>query len=1217
MNETEILEMRKIVPVVARISAGKSQLLNILYNINYLESKEGITTKFINLIRYNPAIEKPRFFHLKLKKEEEKYIFYKDVDYTVIEGGENITKENKKINDKISKLQEFNYEDIFYMTEIKESPFIKDDNYLLSHDLCDVPGLSEAQNIGEETNSIESNINNIESKSKNEINIINEDEGSYFKNMLKDAFGYFFGNNNENENIKNTIINKNEEIEEEDNILNEVKDEKNTYLSEIFKIIREYIDGAIIILNQENYYFKSNYELITKFYKVIKKPLTNFLVILNKIDLSDNPEKDINDCKGFFFKYFSKCKTFNLNLNTFIPLCTFRLKDELLLNKNFKHLLKYHLDNYIMRTAENRFNDNQMSFIEYLEEIIKLKGKNLKKSQIKEVYLENGVIDEIEKTIEEIKEIHSGREINYGLDDFSNDFETDNNKIEPMEIIKYLYKCHSNNELIPLPSENTNNLINYFLSNKPLLKIEKSNINEINTICDEKMDLMIKIIKNIEDIQKILSDNDLINNEIDKTIKEKIIKLYNLGIDNNIFIPFLGPKNVGKSTIINGIIGEEILSTNTRKAFIISYLDDNKDEITISKSKLKARISGDKVKYYFDFKDDYIIAKGFENVRETIRGLNYEISSQRYNNSSQSSFKPEEAFYHIKIKIKLFDDLNFDDNLKKKIYLIDVPNFENSYSLARFISNELLNIFNLFVIVVRNNLIKDPVQRNELEYIFTKSMEQTGTISKGFIKSCLFILNWDKDNESKKNNIDSSIEEIKRIINVENETNINLCHFNAEYFKSYMQNYNFFYNIEETINNLFRAFYNNKNLAFKYPEKYNEKFYKYYDSFENYFVKQLNDKISQKEIFDKKPKSNQIIKEIIKEKIEQAIKNIELPKYGIKIEFTDKNKNIIYKAFTFCQDNLHSSKLLNKSNYDNLESDISNKIIYINNENYNKFIENADTIVKTLDSTLTNDNYETKLNDFQDKIARIKEDMDNFSKEIVEIINKLREDFIANLIDSLRQKKSEIINKIKNKENNDNDLNSELNELLINKYKTFNNNIMDIFNNIASKQNSFYIKMNSKILEYSKNNLEKFKDFKEYFICIVLKKDNHNYDIFDEISKEINVFIRNGISKIWEKKSILEYLKSKFWKDSYFSNIIDIISDYSSEKIKSILDLISNNFKDFINEQNEIIDLRTNLLCLQSTSVNKQKIEEVKHKNDNNLDNLKKLRELCDKKNNL
>ena len=871
-----------------------------------------------------------------------------------------------------------------------------------------------------------------------------------------------------------------------------------------------------------------------------------------------------------------------------------------------------------MRTTENRFIDNQKSFIEYLEQIINLKGKNLKKSEIKAVNLENAVIDKIEKTIEEIKKIHSGREINYGLNDFSNVLEKDNNKIKPMEIIKYLYKCHSQNELIPLPSENTNNLINYFLSNKPILKIEKCNKKDINIICDEKMDLMIKIIKNIEDIQKILSDNDLINNENDKIINEKIIKLYNLGIDNNIFIPFLGPKNVGKSTIINGIIGEEILSTNTRKAIIISYLDDNKDEITISKTKLKARKSGGKIKYYFDFKDDYIIAKGFENVRETIRGLNYEISTQRYNNSSQSTFKPEEAFYHIKIKIKLFDDLNFDDNLKKKIYLIDVPNFENSYSLARFISNELLNIFNLFVIVVRNNLIKDPTQRNELEYIFTKSMEQTGTISKGFIKSCLFILNLDKDdkdNERQKNNIDSSIEEIKRIINVESETNIDLCHFNAEYFKSYMQNYNFFYNIKETINNLFRAFYNNKNLAFRYPEKYNEKFYKYYDSFENYFVKILNDKITQKEIFDKTPKSKQIIKENIKKTIDQSIKSIELPKYGIEIKFTDKNLNKIYKTFSFCQDNLHSSKLLIKSNYDKLESDISNKIKYINNEIYNKFIENADTIIKTLDSTIINDNYETKLNDFQSKIAEKKNNLENFSKETVENVNKLRDDFIVKLIDSLSQKKSDIINKIKEK-NKNYDLNSELNELLESHYKTFNNNIMDIFNNIASKQKSFYIEMNSKILEYSKNNLEKFKDFKEYFMCIVLKKDNYNYDIFDELSKEIKAFIRNGISKIWDKKGIIEYIKSKIWRESYFSNIIDIIADYSSEKIKIILNLISNNFTNFINEQIDIINLRTNLLCLRSTGENKQKIEEVKHKNDNNLDNLKKLREFCNKKNN-
>ena len=38
------------------------------------------------------------------------------------------------------------------MTEINDEPFIKDKKYLLTHDLCDVPGLSEyqANNIKED-----------------------------------------------------------------------------------------------------------------------------------------------------------------------------------------------------------------------------------------------------------------------------------------------------------------------------------------------------------------------------------------------------------------------------------------------------------------------------------------------------------------------------------------------------------------------------------------------------------------------------------------------------------------------------------------------------------------------------------------------------------------------------------------------------------------------------------------------------------------------------------------------------------------------------------------------------------------------------------------------------------------------------------------------------------------------------------------------------------
>ena len=48
------IEIRKIVPIAAKISAGKSFLLNVIYNIDFFECKAGIGTKFVNIIRYKP-----------------------------------------------------------------------------------------------------------------------------------------------------------------------------------------------------------------------------------------------------------------------------------------------------------------------------------------------------------------------------------------------------------------------------------------------------------------------------------------------------------------------------------------------------------------------------------------------------------------------------------------------------------------------------------------------------------------------------------------------------------------------------------------------------------------------------------------------------------------------------------------------------------------------------------------------------------------------------------------------------------------------------------------------------------------------------------------------------------------------------------------------------------------------------------------------------------
>ena len=180
MDELEKIEMRKIVPVAAKISSGKSELLNTLYNMNLLECKTGIATKFINLIRYKPDIKQPCFYHLIVKKEGENYLFYKDNKSKIYEGEENIIKANKEINNILYNEKQIKYEDLFYLTEINNTPFIKDKEYLLTHDLCDIPGLSEYQNY--------SNINinnNKESEEKKDEVKINKDELEEIKEQGK------------------------------------------------------------------------------------------------------------------------------------------------------------------------------------------------------------------------------------------------------------------------------------------------------------------------------------------------------------------------------------------------------------------------------------------------------------------------------------------------------------------------------------------------------------------------------------------------------------------------------------------------------------------------------------------------------------------------------------------------------------------------------------------------------------------------------------------------------------------------------------------------------------------------------------------------------------------------------------------------------------------------------------------------------------------------
>ena len=50
------VEIRYLCPMIAMISSGKTSILKVIYDIDFLEVSAGVGTKFVTIIRYNPEV---------------------------------------------------------------------------------------------------------------------------------------------------------------------------------------------------------------------------------------------------------------------------------------------------------------------------------------------------------------------------------------------------------------------------------------------------------------------------------------------------------------------------------------------------------------------------------------------------------------------------------------------------------------------------------------------------------------------------------------------------------------------------------------------------------------------------------------------------------------------------------------------------------------------------------------------------------------------------------------------------------------------------------------------------------------------------------------------------------------------------------------------------------------------------------------------------------
>ena len=844
------VDIKNLCPMIAMISAGKTSLLNIIYNVDFLEINSGIGTKFVNIIRYNKNVgKKPIFYHLILKNiGNGNYEFYKDPK-TVIVGKENIKKAIADINQKLREEEHCKYEELFYMIEIGETNLIKDEEYLKNYDLVDIPGVSEFRRP-EKNNLNEDKIEKPE----------NHEESFLEDMLLKDedaAIAAFVegepivpnmeqGKESKTDSEHESKIESNKETKKEDNylikrslsvekkMLNYNPENEQNYLTEIFKIIKNKMNNGIIVFSLDNYQLQENYDIIGKLKVIIKKPIENFLVILNKIDKSENREKDIRTLKEKIIENFPN-GDFNFTKNIIVPCSAIQLENEIKMENNFFNLIYFHFINYLMKNKKENSSTQTttpFSFIEYsLPRIIR--GKVSKKTfleKIKKIVDDKDFekcIKDIKDTIEKISNNHKDELINIGvrtdefekediqkiIDDLNENNEEENQEEDENEgdfniqqqeanalfLFYYSEFKYSKKKVIPPKGQSTKEMINYFTMKnmninreEEIKKIEKQILEKdnkdksFNDKIDEISEKMKVFYKEFEDSNIKQEKLPMLRQNINSSIG--ILKASKL-----IYIPILGVSNAGKSTIFNGLIGDRLLPTQqnecTKKGILIKY--SNIDVPVIRKVNFVPDKLGKEEIYYFKAADK-IMGKGIEQIRDILVGANGKFVEDE-----------EDFFYEIDIRIQYIHENKYmDNNLKEKICFIDLPGFGTG-SGNKFETQgtyeHLMKSSSMFLFVVKNLTIKENNNQEMLNRVYKKMVSFRGITSQSFVSKCLFIINCDQKQEISPKTIMQAKKDIIEMVNSLNKCSpddINVSFFNAKIFENYVFKSKYYLNPE-------------------------------------------------------------------------------------------------------------------------------------------------------------------------------------------------------------------------------------------------------------------------------------------------------------------------------------------------------------------------------------------------------------------------------------
>ena len=1037
--------MRKYyIPIIGAISAGKSTFLKAFLGVNVLETGLTTTTKFICLIKDN---DETKFYHV-IPKKEKTLIFEKEGEET--KGEENIQKRIEKINEELSN-NKGTPNNIFYILETKIKT-IENIPLLEQCFFMDIPGLNEDSSTYVE----------------DIFSLITIDD-ILFEIVIFDATSV------ENDNIKN-----------------------------IFKKLEK------------------------------KKCLTkkNNIYILNKIDqCTKGGEEDIIDIfKTYFYQTFEKEKDteneikINIYDNYFIPMNSILYNAECRIEEDFKSALIFELYSYL----EYKDNTGIINFYEFIkkrtESLIEQGGIDIKSDlnslNDKDIEIINNILDEI-NTMTKYFDNFS----------FGVDFKNKRKFGRQMEDIKKFFVIHKSRKYIFYHSDYYNkiqeiikniNINNNDLSSPPGVCFENKNINHINNLLNKKNKILeIDENKNNKNPNKNIKENRKVGfneaiSDFEKFIKKTLKKIdknkemkndYSIEYikqnmsEKKIRVAFIGNMSVGKSTVLNAIIGEEILPTSqkecTYRGVILKYNDSNNYKLYKTNLIKKGK---DLDEYYIFEPDGEPVCEGKDQIKSFLK-----------NKNNDKKIDKKDAFFIITGKLRIFDFIELNQKLINRIEFIDLPghNRENNEFNKNKYYKMILRFTNCCVYINESKSIEDEDSCERMRNQYQEDKQKVLSIFRNkFIVTCLFLINKCDEIVEEKDRVKIKNKLLKNISSFEQEAeekDINISFFSGKCFNYYLEMYyKYVINLEisplSVLQEIFLVWHR------EYFNKCN-----FYDYMDNNFFRDIEKKLELDLFIDvKNSEEFKIFSEKFKEDLEHFYTFNKT-----KFEKEEEESEIINQFYLL--NHYLKTKDFQNTNY-SCSFFEKLKTVIINSSNLQKenFKENVSHYFKNLD-ILFSQKYEKN----EQKIKEKNESINTLYK-FIEIAKELfgkTESDIKNCINDGIQKclniiKYNILNAeiILKKENNNiedaaNKMQQEINQII----EDIKSNQIKIINSLT-KNLEILLKDRIKKIEYI-NNLS----IKE----INVESENNGSVIFSLFTSSISgVAIRTGLVKIGEALAV-------------------------------------------------------------------------------------------------